>query len=142
MMRVYVSWPLAEAGFPDEAAEVLKRVGTAITDNPHGAFALFLGYALEGNEKEAVRVATPEMEQAVHNDHACRMTADAYALLGRKDDALRWVRTAIEHGFINYPNLSEGAAFLESLRAEPEFQALMAKVKPRGELVVAWERGL
>ncbi len=52
------------------------------------------------------------------------------------------MRTAIEHGFINYPNLSEGALFLESLRAEPEFQALMAELKPRWEALVQWERGL
>jgi len=82
------------------------------------------------------------MEKTVHNDIACRMMADGYALLGRKSEALRWVRTAIEHGFINYPNLSEGALFLESLRAEPEFQALMAELKPRWEALVEWERGL
>ncbi len=140
MLHVYAGWPLAEAGFPDEAAKVLGRVGTAITDNPHGAFALFLKYALEGNEEEALRVATPEMEKTVHNDIACRMMADGYALLGRKGDALRWLRTAIEHGFINYPILSEGALFLESLRAEPEFHALMAEVKPRWEALVEWER--
>ena len=93
-------------------------------------------------EEEALRIATPEMEQAINNDQACRMTADAYALLGRKGEALRWVRTAIEHGFINYPNLSEGALFLESLRAEPESQALMAELKPRWEALIEWERGL
>ena len=52
------------------------------------------------------------------------------------------MRTAIEHGFINYPNLSEGALFLESLRAEPEFQALMAELKPRWEALVEWEQSL
>ena len=142
MLHVYAGWPLAEAGFRGEAAEILGRVGTAIADNPHGAFALFLKYALEGNEEDALRVATPEMEKTVHNDIACRMMADGYALLGRKSEALRWVRTAIEHGFINYPNLSEGALFLESLRAEPEFQALMAELKPRWEALIEWERGL
>ena len=50
------------------------------------------------------------------------------------------MRTAIEHGFIHYPHLSD--VFLESLRAEPEFQALMAELKPRWEAVVEWERGL
>ncbi len=142
MLHVYAGWPLAEAGFRDEAAEILGRVGTAITDNPHGPLALFLSYALDGREEEALRVATPEMEKTVHNDIACRMMADGYALLGRKRDAIRWVRTAIEHGFINYPNLSEGALFLKSLRAEPEFHALMAELKPRWEALVEWERGL
>ena len=34
------------------------------------------------------------------------------------------------------------ALFLESVRAEPEFQALMADLKPRWEAVIEWERGL
>ena len=52
------------------------------------------------------------------------------------------MRTAIDHGFINYPNLNEVDVFLEGLRSEPEFQALMAELKPRWEAVVEWERGL
>ena len=141
-LRIYLGWPLAAAGFRTEAADILGRVGAALTNDPHGAFALFLGYALEGNEQEALRVATPEMERTVHNDIACRMMADGYALLGRKADALRWLRTAIDHGFINYPNLTEVDEFLESLRGEPEFRTLMAELKPRWEAVIAWERGL
>ena len=70
------------------------------------------------------------------------MMAEGYALLGRKTDALRWLRTAVERGFIHYPNLSEGAAFLASLRSEPEFKALMVEVKPRWEALIEWERGL
>ena len=44
--------------------------------------------------------------------------------------------------FISFPNLSEGDVSLASLRAEPEFQALMAELKPGWEAVVEWERSL
>ncbi len=91
MFRVYAGFAIAECGFREEGATVLRRAGEAITDNPHGPFALFLSYALDGREEEALRIATQEVEQTVHNDIACRFMADGYALLGRKDDALRWV---------------------------------------------------
>ena len=68
--------------------------------------------------------------------------AAGYAILGCKREAIRSLCTAVELGFINYPNLSADADFLESLRDDPEFQALMAEVKPRWEAVVEWERGL
>ncbi len=106
----------------------------------HGPFGLFLGHAVKGEEDAALRVMTPDLESEVENDIACRMMADGYALLGRTQDAIRWVRTAIERGFINYPNLDEKDVFLDSVRGEPEFQALMAELRPRWEALVAWER--
>ncbi len=67
--------------------------------------------------------------------------ADGYALIGRRADAQRWVRKAIELGFINYPFLAEHDAFLGEVRNEPGFRQLLAEVKPRWEAVVEWERG-
>lgn len=57
---------------------------------------------------------TPEVEEAIRNEFLCRIVADAFALLGRKADALRWLRAAVGYGFINYPNLSVHGGFLES----------------------------
>ena len=51
--------------------------------------------------------------------------AGGYALIGRRDDALRWLRQAIELGFINYPLLATHDPFLESLRGDAEYEALM-----------------
>ena len=70
------------------------------------------------------------------------MMEDGFALLGRTDDAIRALRNAIQHGFINYPYLSQGDPFLEGVRADPAFQELMAELKPRWEALVAWERTL
>ena len=65
-----------------------------------------------------------------------RMMADAMTLLGRTDDALRWLRTAVQYGFINYPNVSANDAFLAPLRGESAFVALMAELRPRWDAVV------
>jgi len=142
MLHVYGSWPLAEAGFYEEAAERLGRAAMALEDNLHSALALFLKYCLEGSEAEALRIATPDMQASVHNDVACRMMADGFALLGRTDDAVRNLRNAIEHGFINYPYLNQGDPFLKAIRAEPAFQELMEELRPRWEALMEWERTL
>jgi hypothetical protein len=110
--------------------------------NSSSVVALFLKCALEGDERGAVAIDAQELEREIRNEYLCRMTADACALLGRKDDALRWLGAAIDGGFINYPNLTVHDVFLESMRTEPQFEALMAEVKPRWKAVVEWERGL
>jgi hypothetical protein len=56
--------------------------------------------------------------------------AGGYALIGRRDDALRWLKEAVRLGFINYPFFTR-APFLESLRGDAEFQALMQQVERR-----------
>ena len=48
-------------------------------------------------------------------------------------------RTAVQYGFINYPNLSAHDAFLAPLQGEPAFMALMAELRPRWDAVVRWE---
>ncbi|MGQ0733152.1 MAG: TPR end-of-group domain-containing protein, partial [Acidobacteriota bacterium] len=95
--------------------------------------------ALEGDAEGAARVATPEMERAVSNEFVCLTMADCYSRLGRNDAALRMLGAAVGLGFINYPSLATGA-FFESLRADPEYQALMSRVKPRWEAVMEWAR--
>jgi hypothetical protein len=56
--------------------------------------------------------------------------AEAYALIGRRDDALRWLQGAAQQGFINHPFLTRDP-FLESLRGDTEYQALMQQVERR-----------
>ena len=76
----------------------------------------------------------------IQNEFAAMFTADAYALIDRRDDSIHWVRKAVEHGFINYPFLAEHDPFLCDVRDEPGFKQLLAEVKPRWEAVVDWER--
>jgi eukaryotic-like serine/threonine-protein kinase len=56
--------------------------------------------------------------------------AEGYALIGRRDDALRWLERAVQQGFINYPFLA-GDPFLASLRGDADGDALLARVHRR-----------
>jgi tetratricopeptide (TPR) repeat protein len=57
----------------------------------------------------------------------------AYAMLGRTDEALRWLTRGVELGFINYPFLAHLEPRFESLRSDERFQALMVPVKRQWE---------
>lgn len=98
-----------------------------------------LACRLDEDARTALGHVTPELEQ-IRIDQWARMIADGYALLGRKDDAIRWMRIVIDCGYINYTCLSQHDPFLESVRAEPEFQAMMDDLRKRWEAVPESDR--
>jgi hypothetical protein len=59
--------------------------------------------------------------------------AQSDPLLQRTPDAVRWLRVAVTRGFVNYPFLAGRDPFLESVREDAAFQALMAEVRERWE---------
>jgi eukaryotic-like serine/threonine-protein kinase len=141
MLHVFGAWQITGAGAAAEGCEILGWVGEALGGTPLGSWALFLKHAREGDLDGALAQVDAEFERAMkRNEFSARAVAQGYALLGRADDALRWLRMAIDAGLINYPYWMEHDPFVETLRGDPRFQQLMADVRPRWEAVVAWER--
>ncbi|MFQ5705132.1 MAG: protein kinase [Gemmatimonadales bacterium] len=139
-LHIYAAWALAGAGLSEEAMEVLERAGTKLPNTAQGSWALFLTYALTGNAEKAAAHATPELTRATGLvDFLASTMADAYALIGRNDDAIMWTRIAVSRGFINYPYLSRHDPFLETVRSDPRFQELMDEVRLRWEALVEQE---
>jgi len=62
------------------------------------------------------------------------LVAGLYAVIGEKDEALRWLERAIDRGWINYPLFAEQDPFFENIRGDERFQRLMDRIKPE------WER--
>src|SRR5262245_7760471 len=88
--------------------------------------------ALQGDAEGALRQVTPQLGQAASwTEYLALFLADGYSLIGRTDDAIRWVRTAVALGFINYPLLSTRDSFLANLRSDPRFDEAMRMVKAR-----------
>ena len=61
---------------------------------------------------------------------------------GHHDAAMRWLRTAVAQGFINYPYLATRDPFLVNVRSDPRFTELMREVKPRWEALTGRSVGV
>ena len=107
-----------------------KRRDAAIVVALH---ALLLAREGEGSKaEEAIARAIPLCEGFGDIHHAQHFIASAYALLGKKREALVWLEKAADNGFPCYPYF-EKDPHLGSLRGEPDYQAFMKKLKIRWE---------
>src|SRR5207237_3686699 len=112
-----------------KAAEILEQVleQQPQLDGIRPIYATFLS-ALGFNE-EARAQLTDEVRKTADTDHdVAYWLASAYAMEGERDEALRWLRRAIELG-------NENQAWLEhdknwnSLRDDPEFQEVIGTIR-------------
>ena len=109
---------------------MLDEVASPLGDSPYGSISAFMARALQGDATGA-RHVTPLLEQSARwVEYLALFLAGGYALIGRRDDALRWLKEVVRLGFINHPFFTR-APFLESLRGDAEFQALLQQVERR-----------
>jgi eukaryotic-like serine/threonine-protein kinase len=118
----------------DEAESYLDRAvqleGDS-SDNSARIMAAFL-YASRGQrQKISPLLFTYRPKQVIDGD-AAYWLAGIYALLGDKQHALIWLKRTVELGDMNYPWFERDKNF-DSLRADPEYQAVMAGVRKRWE---------
>jgi hypothetical protein len=86
--------------------------------------------ALQG-DATAARHVTPLLEQSARwVEYLALFLAGGYALISRRDDALGWLKEAVRLGFINYPFFTR-VSFLEPLRGDADYEALMQQVERR-----------
>jgi TolB-like protein len=130
-VRTYIAWVMASAGRREEAIALFEQVASDLGESPYGSISAFLAGALQG-DPAAVTYVNPLLEKAAHwVEYLALMLADGYALAGRRDDAIRWLREAVDRGLINSPLLATRDLFLESLRGDAEYQELMQQVYRR-----------
>jgi hypothetical protein len=119
------------AGRRQEAIALFETVAADLGESPYGSVSAFLVRALQG-DPAAVNDVNPLLEKSAHwVEYLAWLLADGYALIGRRDDAMRWLREAVDRGFINYPLLAKLDPHLESLRGDADYEALMQQVQRR-----------
>ncbi len=59
------------------------------------------------------------------------LLAECYALLGESDEAVEWLRNAVDGGFLNPRFFSKVDPFLEPIRGLAEFHELMEQLERR-----------
>ena len=143
-LTVYENLPFV-GGWVWEKAVVLNAVGRpadglAVLDSvpvvgdqesSDRAAARALLYAAQGREKESL--ASLEASIARHGSrshfhHAQFSIACAYARLGRKADAVEWLRRTAENGMPNYP-LFRNDPNLRGLQGDPGYERFMATLE-------------
>jgi len=80
----------------------------------------FSGSAIRGDETAALPCLSPESEATVLWDETFSLAlAQCLALINQPEQALKWIRNAIDRGFLHYPFLSSIEPFLQKRSSNP-----------------------
>jgi serine/threonine protein kinase/Tfp pilus assembly protein PilF len=93
--------------------------------------AAFLYASRNQREKIDRKLFQYRPEQIIDGDEA-QWLGGVYALLGNRRQALDWLKRAVALGDVNYPWFERDKNY-DSLRSDPEYQAIMAGVRQRWE---------
>lgn len=141
----HTSLALFHLGKKDEALAVIEDF---LRDYPHdeggiviSVRALLFADAGKHSEAEAIiaSIATKGRDFG-HFHHIAYTIASAYALMNKPERAVHWLRIAADDGFPCYP-LFERDPNLNSIRQNPEFIELMARVRGQWERYRSLESG-
>ncbi len=118
-------------GRPSEAAEALRRAsqmvpGEATLTSVEGLIA-----AHEGNfglAEQLVDTAVESKKTLLHTHHLWHNAASVYAMCGKPQKAVKWLRECAEMGLPNYL-LFGSDPHLRGLHNRPEFLALMSDLR-------------
>jgi tetratricopeptide (TPR) repeat protein len=100
-------------------------------ENGDRAAARALLYASLGREQESlasIQTAITRSNSRSHFHHAQFSIASAYARLGRKADAVEWLRRTAENGMPNYP-LFRNDPNLRGLQGDAGYERLMTTLE-------------
>jgi serine/threonine-protein kinase len=105
------------------------KVGDQAWNDREAARALI--YATMGREKDALAAlakTSATRTSRSHFHHAQFTIACTWARLGRKKEAVEWLRQAAENGMPNYP-LFRNDPNLASLKGDPDYEAFMTRLQ-------------
>jgi tetratricopeptide (TPR) repeat protein len=113
----------------------VKQSSRALTDMASARAVLLARLGRRAESEAAIRQAMTG-ESTSHFHHAAFNIASAYALMGRSDDALRWLERTASDGMPAY-SLFANDPTLASLRTDPRFVKFLAAERERHERLTA-----
>jgi len=121
-----------------EAESILAQFPAELTGSVPQRLTQFMIRAAENKGREAQAALGPRLEcVAGASDVFPRMLAQGFAWAGMPAQALKWLQTAVDRGFINYPFLARHDHSLKALRTDPRFRRLLDVVRVRWERFIA-----
>jgi serine/threonine-protein kinase len=140
LIRTFRSRVLYYKGEIAEAAKIIKEV---LDKNPNidGIRPIYATYLIaQGKNDEALeQLGQRTLEVAMADHDMAYWTASAFAMMGEKDDAFKWLERAIALGNEN-KLWFESDRNLESLRSDPRFIELMQKIETQTEALDDWRQ--
>jgi eukaryotic-like serine/threonine-protein kinase len=133
----HISWALFNLGRKEEATQTVEQF---LSDYPADSGGLFTSIqavlaasaGLERNAEDKINLAIRKGKGFGHFHHTAYHIACAYALMNKREQAIKWLEATAADGFPCYP-LFETDSNLNSLRQEARFIIFMTKLKQQWE---------
>jgi len=131
VFRLWLAYSLSYANRRQEALALLEQAPETLKAEDFVLRSLpLLRAALQGDRLFMTEMITADLVTAASIDcmKACFLMS-FYAIVGDKDQTLKWLEAAVGRGLINYPFFNNYDPFLADIRGEPRFQKLVERVK-------------
>jgi serine/threonine protein kinase len=118
-----------------EAAPLVEEIYRKQPEHTRVRMLRALLLALQGQFREAEALIQGILDRAGNNPgrhHLTHILARIYALEGRSEEAVKWLRVAAREGYPNYPAFLRDP-YLDGIRNHPAFAQFMAEMKARWE---------
>lgn len=135
MARLFFAWALTLNHRDRDVVHLLQGLPAEQRSTIPARLLLFMGRMAAGSRQEALAELTPGIDAVARGtDVFPRLLAEVFALANLRVQAVRWLRIAVERGFINYPYLARTDNAFAQLRDDPTFRNVLKSVRDR------WER--
>jgi serine/threonine protein kinase/tetratricopeptide (TPR) repeat protein len=132
-----IVFALFALGRKEEAAAALEEFLKDFPEDNRGLFTSLQAIlaASDGHQRmaeEKIELAIERGKGFGHFHHTAYHIASAYAIMNKREQAMKWLQAAANDGFPCYV-LFERDRNLDNLRDDAEFKALMAKLKQQSQ---------
>lgn len=126
--RLFYIWILAINGQEAEVKKLIRQSPDGFIQSPPGQIAQLFSDGLSGSN--SVQPLTPDtFPPGTTNEMFPRLLAQAHALAKQPEQALAWLKLAVERGLGNYPYLARHDPFFKPYWQQAEWADLLSQVR-------------